>query len=147
MDDKSQTPGYNPHGHRHGNHYSHRYSGDNKWYPRVLYPQLIRRKWLSFLESSCWYNLDFGSHLPLDSRHSSKKTYTYTITETVGTEESSVNFPKPFHIAFKAISALFFIIIIATIIYSPSSALILAGPAGMALIAAKFFLTWNNTPK
>jgi len=76
-----------------------------------------------------------------------KKTYTYTITETVGTEESSVNFPKPFHIAFKAISALFFIIIIATIIYSPSSALILAGPAGMALIAAKFFLTWNNTPK
>lgn len=76
-----------------------------------------------------------------------KKIYSYIITNTRGTEESIIDFPKIAGMILKSISVLFFIFIITAIIYEPTSILILAGPAGMALIAGRFFLSWNNSPK
>jgi hypothetical protein len=76
-----------------------------------------------------------------------KKIYSYTITDARGTEESIIDFPKFAGMIFKGISVIFFIFVVAAIIYKPTSILILAGPAGMALIAGRFFLSWNNSPK
>lgn len=75
-----------------------------------------------------------------------KKIYTYTISDASGIEESRLNFPKAAATIFKVISALFLASIIGIIAYDPALFIMLAGPAGMAIIAAKFFLSCDNTP-
>lgn len=75
-----------------------------------------------------------------------KKIYTYTISDVSGIEESRLNFPKAAATTFKIISASFLASIIGITAYDPALSIMLAGPAGMAIIAAKFFLSWDNTP-
>lgn len=73
-----------------------------------------------------------------------KKIYHYKINRTFGTQESQLHFPRIANYIFKSVSAFFLIAIIGACIYDPSMLLILAGPAGMAIISAKFFLGWKN---
>lgn len=73
-----------------------------------------------------------------------KKIYHYKINRTFGTLESQLHFPRIANYIFKSISALFLIAIIGACIYDPSLLILLAGPAGMAIISAKFFLGWKN---
>jgi hypothetical protein len=76
-----------------------------------------------------------------------KTIYSYTITKTFGLQESKLHFPEAAGTIFKFISFVFLIFIIGLAIYEKSLILMLAGPAGMAVVAAKFFLSWENTPK
>lgn len=73
-----------------------------------------------------------------------KKNYHYKINQTFGIQESQLHFPIIANYIFKSISALFLIAIIGACIYDPSLLIILAGPAGIAIISARFFLGWKN---
>lgn len=76
-----------------------------------------------------------------------KTAYSYTITNSLGIQETRLHFPKTAGVIFKIISFAFLIFIIGLAIYEKSFILMLAGPAGMTVVAAKFFLSWENPPK
>jgi hypothetical protein len=76
-----------------------------------------------------------------------KIIYSYTITKSFGIQESKLHFPDSAGIIFKSISVVFLVFTIGLAIYEKSLILMLAGPTGMAILAAKFFLSWENTPK
>jgi len=104
-------------------------------------------------DQSVFLSLRFGTAMTLMSIYlwalvvRQKKIYHYTITESFGTQESKLHFPKIAGTTFKTISVAFLIFIVGLAIFEKSLILMIAGPAGMAVVAAKFFLSWDNTPQ
>ena len=104
-------------------------------------------------EQSVFLSLRFGTVMTLMSIYlwtlvvRQKTIYRYTITDSFGVVESKLHFPKAAGTLFKSISILFLVFIIGLAVFEQSLILLLAGPTGMAVVAARFFIQWTNTPQ
>jgi hypothetical protein len=73
-----------------------------------------------------------------------KMLYSYCISERGGYVEYRQHYPEYAKHFFKGFAIFFFVCIFIMIAMDPGFVWMLAGPAGIALVAAKFLLTWEN---
>jgi hypothetical protein len=73
-----------------------------------------------------------------------KNVYQYRITDQGGEVRYWADYPKHFGTFFKCVSGLFLFIVICMIAVNPAFVWLLAGPGGMAIAGARFFIGWEN---